>query len=259
MSFFKWYGGLQRKMLARFDHLFVQNESSNKLMDEIGLGNISSISGDTRFDRVIEIAAQWQPIPAIEEFIGNNKTVVAGSTWPEDEEVLQKAFAGINDSSLKLIIAPHEITEKHLELLEKIFVGPVRFSYLNTPNQQPVTSNILIIDNIGMLSKLYKYGYISYVGGGFRTMGVHNVLEAAVYGKPVITGPFYKKYAEAVGLIESGGGIVITNEKELVEQLNSSIDVISEKGKAAGEFVSDHAGATGKIIQYIQEKRLLTN
>ena len=111
MSFFKWYGGLQRKMLSRFDHLFVQNEESKKLIDEIGLADICSISGDTRFDRVIEIAEKFEPIPVIEKFIGNSKVIVAGSTWKEDEEVLQKAFTAINDPSLKLIIAPHEINE----------------------------------------------------------------------------------------------------------------------------------------------------
>lgn len=128
MSFFKWYGGLQRKMLARFDHLFVQNETSKKLIDEIGLAHICSVSGDTRFDRVIEIANQWEPVPAIERFIGNSKAIIAGSTWPEDEEVLQKAFTSIHESSPKLIIAPHEISEKHMDELEKLFPNSIRYS-----------------------------------------------------------------------------------------------------------------------------------
>ena len=132
MSFFKWYGGLQRKMLSRFDHLFVQNESSKKLIDEIGLASICSVSGDTRFDRVIEIANQWKPIPAIEQFIGNSKTIIAGSTWPEDEEVLKKAFAAINDPSLKLIIAPHEINEKHIGEIVTLFHNSTRYSRLMT-------------------------------------------------------------------------------------------------------------------------------
>ncbi len=264
MSFFKWYGGLQRKMLSRFDHLFVQNQESKKLVDEIGLSEICSVSGDTRFDRVIEIAGKFEPIAAIEQFIGNNKAIVAGSTWPEDEEALQKAFSIINDPSLKLIIAPHEINEKHLTDIESLFPGSVRFSRLETRNQKPETC--LIIDNIGLLSRLYHYAHITYIGGGLRTMGVHNVLEAAVYNKPVLFGSFYHKYTEAVGLVKSGGGMPFYNEKrdgamlkELIEALLSNKEEYNHISKAAGDFVRSNKGATQKIITYIQEKRLLTN
>ncbi len=264
MSFFKWYGGLQRKMLSRFDHLFVQNIESKKLVDEIGLSEICSVSGDTRFDRVIEIAGKFEPIAAIEQFIGNNKTIVAGSTWPEDEEVLHKAFSMINDPSLKLIIAPHEINEKHLTDIESLFPSSVRFSKLETRNPKPETC--LIIDNIGLLSRLYHYSYITYVGGGLRTMGVHNVLEAAVYNKPVLFGSFYHKYTEAVWLVKSGGGMPFYDEKrdgvmlkELIEALLSNEEEYNHSSKAAGDFVRSKKGATQKIIAYIQEKRLLTN
>ncbi len=207
MSFFKWYGGLQRKMLSRFDHLFVQNKESKKLVDEIGLAEICSVSGDTRFDRVIEIASTTEAIPLIEKFIGNNKAIIAGSTWPEDEELLQKAVSGINDPSLKLVIAPHEINEKHLSDIKILFPNSVRFSELKT--RSTTSESCLIIDNIGMLSRLYQYAYITYIGGGLKTNGVHNVLEAAVYGKPVIFGPVIEKYIEAVELTDCGGGIVI--------------------------------------------------
>jgi 3-deoxy-D-manno-octulosonic-acid transferase len=266
MSFFKWYGGLQRKMLSRFDHLFVQNETSKKLIDKIGLADICSISGDTRFDRVIEIVEKFEPILVIEEFIGNSKVIVAGSTWPEDEEVLQKAFSLLNNPSLKLIIAPHEISEKHLEEIEKLFPGSVFFSQQKTTNWQAVTSNVLIIDNIGMLARLYKYGYLTYVGGGFRTMGVHNVLEAAVYNKIVLFGQYYQKYTEAVGLVISGGGLPFNDEKkdgmmlkELIEGLLTNQSDYNYRSRAAGDFVRSNKGATEKIIQFIQEKRLLTN
>jgi len=274
MSFFKWYGGLQRKMLSRFDHLFVQNGESKKLIDDIGLAAICSVSGDTRFDRVVEIAEKFEPIPAIETFIGNSKVVVAGSTWKEDEEVLQKAFATLHNGPLKLIIAPHEINEVHLSDLKKLFPTSITFSkltsadsrftthdpQLTTHNPQPPT--VLIIDNVGMLSRLYKYGYITYVGGGLKTMGVHNVLEAAVYGKPVIIGPFYKKYIEAVGLVKTGGAIVIENESRLSVCINNllqdtqSYATISDASK---NYVGKNKGATEKIIQFIQEKRLLTS
>lgn len=261
MPFFKWYGRLQRKMLSRFNHLFVQNEASKKLIDNIGLANICTVSGDTRFDRVIEIAEQWKPIPGIEEFIDGNKAIIAGSTWTEDEEVLQKALALINNPSLKLIIAPHELGEKNLITTEKLFPDSIRYSQLPAQNSKAVSC--LIIDNIGMLSRLYKYGTIAYVGGGMTSYGVHNVLEAAVYSKPVIFGPHYKKYIEARGLVIRSGGIVVRNEKELARDiaylLNNTDNAYTVCSAAAGNFVRENAGATNKIMHYIQENRLLTN
>ncbi len=275
MPFFKWYGGLQRKMLSRFNHLFVQDERSKKWISEIGLADICSVSGDTRFDRVIEIAGQWKPIPAIEQFIGDSKAIVAGSTWPEDEEVLQKAFASLHDPSLKLIIAPHEISEKHLADLEKLFPNSIRFSRLTTNDYRFTTPDsllptphlplptCLLIDNIGMLSRLYKYAEITYIGGGLKSKGVHNMLEAAVYNKPVVTGPFYEKYAEAIELVKCRGGIVIKNETELAscfsDLLQNANGCYEISSKAAGDYVKANAGATQKIIRFIQEKRLLTS
>jgi 3-deoxy-D-manno-octulosonic-acid transferase len=271
MSFFKWYGALQRKILSRFDHLFVQNESSRQLIEEIGLGHICSISGDTRFDRVAMIASQFQPIPLIEQFTGNNsRALIAGSTWPEDEEVLQKTFMQVNDPGFKLVIAPHEITDKHLDELDKLFPQALRYSQLSIdPGNSKVKSQnlkVLIIDNIGMLSKLYHYGYLTYVGGGLKTNGVHNVLEAAVHNKIVLFGPYYEKYTEAVQLVQSGGGLSFTDTKkdgvmlaELVNALLADKTEYDYRSKAAGDFVRSNTGATQKIIQFIQEKRLLTN
>jgi 3-deoxy-D-manno-octulosonic-acid transferase len=264
MAFFKWYGRLQRKMLSRFDHLFVQTAASKKLIDDIGLAEICSVSGDTRFDRVTEIASTAEDIPSIAKFIGNNKAIVAGSTWPEDEVVLQKSMAAINDSAIKLIIAPHEISEKHLNFLKELFPDSILFSELSMSHHSP--ASCLIIDNIGMLSRIYKYAYITYVGGGLRTMGVHNVLEAAVYYKPVLFGAQYHKYTEAVGLVQAGGGLPFYDEKrsgemlkELIEALLVNEEDYNNRSKAAGDFVQSNRGATQKIIQFIQEKRLLTN
>lgn len=262
MSFFKWYGALQRKILSRFDHLFVQNQESKRLMDEIGLGHITSISGDTRFDRVIEIAEKFQPIPAIEQFAAGSKTIVAGSTWPEDEQVLQKAFNAIGDPSLKLIIAPHEITDKHLSDLQDLFPNAVRFSQLEKSKIK--SQNVLIIDNIGMLSRIYKYGYLTYIGGGMKLMGVHNVLEAAVYDRIVLFGPYYQKYTEAVGLVQSGGALSFRDEKkdgamlrQLIEALLHDRQEYDYRSKAAGEFVRSNRGATEKILHYIEQKNYL--
>ncbi|MEI2739494.1 MAG: glycosyltransferase N-terminal domain-containing protein [Chitinophagaceae bacterium] len=266
MPFFKWYGNLQRKMLSRFDHLFVQTPGSKKLVDGIGLSDISSVSGDTRFDRVIEIAEQFTPLPVIEQFIGRGKTVVAGSTWPEDEQVLKKTFTSIDDSSLKLIIAPHEINEKRLSGIELLFPDAIRYSSLASSGTNEITATCLIIDNVGMLSRLYKYAFVAYVGGGLKNTGVHNVLEAAVYSKPVLFGPHYHKYTEAVGLVQSGGGIPFNDEKrdgkmlkELIEALLVNNEDYDYTSRAAGNFVQSNKGATQKIIQFIQEKRLLTN
>jgi 3-deoxy-D-manno-octulosonic-acid transferase len=277
MAFFKWHGGIQRKMLSRFDHLFVQNPASKKLIDEIGLTSICSVSGDTRFDRVIEIAEKFEPIPAIEQFTGNSRIMVAGSTWKEDEEVLQKAFTAMDDPALKLIIAPHEITENHLKETKELFPGSVFFSELTTPDSRIAygkpsaaegltTHPVLIIDNIGMLARLYRYGYLTYVGGGLRSMGVHNVLEAAVYNKIVLFGDYYQKYSEAVGLVMSGGGLPFNNKKkdglmlmQLIEALLKDREEYQYRSQAAGDFIRANRGATQKIMHFIQEKRLLTN
>ena len=264
MSFFKWYGKLQRKMLSRFDHLFVQNQESKKLLDEIGLSAICAVSGDTRFDRVIEIAGTATKLPTIEKFIGNSKVIIAGSTWPEDEVVLQKAYTAISDPSLKMIIAPHEINNKNLKEIKKLFPNSVCFSEL-TPQNSLIT-NILIIDNIGMLSRLYSYASITYIGGGLTKSGVHNVLEAAVYYKPVLFGSYFHQYNEAIGLVQAGGGLPFYDKKrngvmlsELIEALLINEEEYAYRCKAAGKFVQSNKGAVQKIVQFIQEKRLLTS
>lgn len=264
MSFFSWYGGLQRKMLSRFDHLFVQNESSLELMKGIGLEKICSISGDTRFDRVAAIAGRFEAIPLIGEFCGSNPVIVAGSTWPADEQVLEKAWNKLTHNPFKLIIAPHEITEKHIRDLLTLFQDAICFSAA-TPGQL-TDKRILIIDNIGMLSRLYHYGWITYVGGGMMKNGVHNVLEAAVYGKPVLFGPYYEKYTEAVGLVHHGGGLSFTDDTNdgqalriIIETLYKDEAAYRKRSEAAGAFVRSNLGATHKIIQYFQENRLFTN
>ncbi|RTL59963.1 MAG: 3-deoxy-D-manno-octulosonic acid transferase [Sphingobacteriales bacterium] len=266
--FFKWYGGLHRQMLSCFNHIFVQNEASKNLLATIGFTNNVSISGDTRFDRVIEIAESFQPILLIESFIGDSKkVVVAGSTWPEDEEEMNH-YANTHPD-VKFIIAPHEIDEDHLLDIEKLFRHSVRFSKLtadagrmteeNTPStvnrHLSSSTNVLIIDNIGMLSRLYKYGTVTFVGGGFETDGVHNVLEAAVYGKPVIHGPVFENYAEAVELEAAGGSIVVDNALELEEELNdlfSDEKYLASCGDAAKDYVYSKKGATERVMEYLK-------
>jgi len=252
MSFFKWYAGMQRKMLSRFDHLFVQDQTSKQLLDDIGLSSVTSISGDTRFDRVIDIAESAEPLPLIEQFIRNNKVIIAGSTWPEDEEVLKQSINAVNDPNLKLIMAPHEISEKHIASITELFPGCIRYSQLNSNTG----SNVLIIDNIGLLSRLYKYATITYIGGGFGK-GIHNTLEAAVYGKPVIFGPVFHKFKEAADLIRSGGAFTISSAEEsinIINQLLSDDEKLRESGKSSGDYVYSNRGATDRIIHFLKEK-----
>ena len=263
--FFKWYGKIWRQMLGCFTHLFVQNETSVQLLATLDFHKNVSISGDTRFDRVIAIAAQFEPLPLIEKFCGKNKIVVAGSTWEDDEAELTHYVKA--NPAIKFIIAPHEIDAENLKDVQKefphsIFYSKLKNNQLNPVNEEGITPNVLIIDNVGMLSRLYHYAAITYVGGGFGADGVHNVLEAAVFGKPVIYGPEYEKYAEAIGLVDCGGGISIENALELERTLNglwNNEELLTKKGNAAKNFVYSNAGASAKIIQFIQEKRLLIN
>ena len=254
--FFKWYGNLHRSMLNSFTHFFVQDKESLQLLRSININNIT-VTGDTRFDRVSEIAENFKPIEEIEKFCSGSSVLVAGSTWPEDEKLIKEATANFSD--LKIVIAPHEIHKEHIDQLRSIFPDSVLYSQLSALSSQLTTC--LIIDNIGMLSKLYHYAIITYVGGGFNK-GIHNTLEAAVYGKPVLFGPNYKKFKEAIGLIETGGGICISSSNELSIILQKFISNKSElelSSKNSFEFVKQNKGATEKILHYIEANRLLTN
>ena len=256
--FFKWYGNLHRKMLNCFTHFFVQDKESFDLLKTININN-TTVAGDTRFDRVSEIAENFKPIEEIEKFCGSSQVLVAGSTWPDDEKVIKDAIASLPD--LKIIIAPHEVHKEHIDQLRSIFPDPVLHSQLLTQNSTPTNSNTLIIDNIGMLSRLYHYATITFIGGGFNK-GIHNTLEAAVYGKPVLFGPNYKKFKEAIGLIETGGGVCVNSSTELTSQLKRLLtnkDVLESNSKNSFEFVNQNKGATENILHYINANRLLTN
>lgn len=257
--FFKWYGRLHLYILESFSQLFVQNEKSAQLLNGIGFKQVT-VNGDTRFDRVAEIAAQFQPIPAIEAFCGQHPVIVAGSTWDADEEELDH-YANTH-AQIRFIIAPHEIDEPHLHDIEQLFKHTIRYSEWSKTLQANATVNTLIIDNIGMLSKLYHYATITYIGGGFGKDGVHNVLEAAVYGKPVVFGPVYDKFIEADELVASGGGISIETALELedvFDELLQDSAAYKKAAVAAAQYVASKTGATLTVTGYIQEKRLLTN
>ncbi len=253
--FFKWYGGLHRRMLSFFTHIYVQDEES--LLNLKRLPGVDKVTraGDTRFDRVIAIAAEFQPVEPVEKFATGRKILVAGSTWPDDEKNLLLLWQ--QNRELSLIIAPHEIHAEHIRYLLGLFPDAALYSALKANHDSNILNkHILIIDNIGMLSRLYRYGQFAYIGGGFNRSGIHNTLEAAVYGKPVIFGPNYQKFNEAKGLLDAGGAFTYNQPAELISLVHEFLSdpVTAETaGKAAGNFVRKNQGATQCIMTGISQ------
>ena len=251
-AFFKWYGGFYRKALKTFDYFFVQNESSKKLLQSLGFQNVK-ISGDTRFDRVVAILERDNSLDFIANFKDNKTTIVIGSSWPKDEELL---INYINQSSeeIKFIIAPHNIKEEQISNLKsQITKKTVLFSEKN--NLDLSNFNVFIIDTIGILTKIYSYADIAYVGGGFGNPGVHNLLEPASFGIPIIVGPNYSHFAEATALVHQEGCISINIQNELNEAFDNLIsneDIRHEKGHICETFVQMNKGATEVILKHLQ-------
>ncbi|MDR0793792.1 MAG: 3-deoxy-D-manno-octulosonic acid transferase [Chitinophagaceae bacterium] len=257
--FFQWYGKLHKYMLQCFTHFFLQNQLSAKLLEKIEINNFT-VSGDTRFDRVLAIKNSNETLPEIAQFCENKKVIVAGSTWSADDEVL--GLYANTHPEIRFIIAPHELSEERLQECEKRYCHVVFYSGYIKGNIALDNINTLIIDNIGMLSKLYRYATVCYVGGGFGGDGVHNVLEAAVYAKPVIFGPVYEKYDEAVNLINSGGGISVEDAPELKEELNNLLNDAASyaaASQAAGNYVLQNGGATERVMNYIFSNHFIQN
>jgi len=249
--FFRWYGGLHRKMLSFVTYFFVQDEQSIQLLQSIDINN-ALISGDTRFDRVWANAQAPKALPVINEFKNNHKTFIGGSTWPDDEKLIATL---VNDyTDWKFIIAPHEISEEKIKNLINLLPANsvIRHSQLDT--HLPLTNyQTIIIDNIGMLSSLYQYGDIAYIGGGFGA-GIHNTLEAAAFGLPVIFGPNYNRFKEACDLIDEQTGFSISNEAELkstVAYLVEDEERYNAISKKIKHYVQDHNGATKTIADHI--------
>ncbi|HEU4553772.1 MAG TPA: glycosyltransferase N-terminal domain-containing protein [Chitinophaga sp.] len=269
--FFKWYGGLFRRLLQQLTYIFVQNEASLQCLQQIGISHVT-VAGDTRFDRVWALQHEAVERPLVKQFTGHRNTIVAGSTWESDEAALSAWWAGHYESDRRLVIAPHEIHESHIMRLLELFPGALRYSdlagtHVSHPEDGPHVDiehpgKVLIIDNIGMLSSLYRYACVAYVGGGFDKNGIHNVLEPATYGKPVVFGPVYEQYAEAVALVALGGAFTVPHEPALSQQMEALLtndELCTQAGYIAGRYVSENRGATGKILAYIQEKRFLTS
>ncbi len=255
--FFKPFGGFYRRILFFFEAIFVQNKNSQHLLEGIKYPN-SHIAGDTRVDRVMNLAEKKKDFPLIEQFKGESKLLILGSSWPADEEIVLPFLKAKLPENWKCIIAPHEIGEEHVQkILSRLEEDAIRYSTFS--KDQPIKkTRYLIIDNIGMLSSLYQYGKIAYIGGGFGK-GIHNTLEPITYGLPVIFGPKYHKFEEANALIKTGGGFFIKNVQDL-EKIFTQLLEKSEHEKAsqkAKSYILENQGATNMIFSYLEKKKYL--
>lgn len=251
-TFFKPYGSIFREMLRSFTALFVQDTQSKELLETIGIRDNVTVCGDTRFDRVNQITSSSREFPLIEEFGRDSFTILAGSTWGPDEQILAASVK--NFSKVKLVIAPHEIHKEHIDKICAMFKGyrTVRYSDLEKGNASlsPAEANVLIIDCLGILSSIYRYGSFAYIGGGFG-VGIHNILEAATYGIPVAFGPNYSKFKEARDLIARQGATSVRSQEEfyaLLDKFVKNPQVRAERGKICLDYVKENLGATEKII-----------
>lgn len=249
--FFKWYGGFYRKALDTFDYFFVQNSTSKELLLQLGKSNVT-VSGDTRFDRVISILEKDNTLDYISQFKNNTLTIVIGSSWPKDESILID-FINYTNHQIKFIIAPHNIKAEQIqELKNNITKKVVLFS--ERENKNLADYDVFIVDTIGILTKIYSYADIAYVGGGFGNPGVHNILEPATFGIPIVIGPNYSHFAEATALVNLEGCISISNGEELAEAFENLIqntDIRNEKGHVCSTFVAMNKGATDVILKHI--------
>lgn len=249
--FFKWYGYQYRHVLRCFSHFFVQNEESRRLLATLGMKNVT-VTGDTRFDRVIQIAKESKSIPIVQAFKNGRRMFVAGSSWLPDEQIFLPYLAQHPD--WKVVVAPHVIGESHLEQIQKLLEGRrvLRYTQIDADDAMKLgDAEVLIIDCFGLLSSIYKYGDIAYVGGGFG-VGIHNLPEAAVWNIPVIFGPNHEKFQEAKELKQCGGGMAIDNADDFIHIMDNFLSSEKERRKAAdaaGNYVRSHSGATEKILR----------
>lgn len=252
--FFKSYGKWMRRSLQTFDHFFVQNPASKKLLESIGIQNVT-VSGDTRFDRVAKQLQENNSLTFVEEFLGDKICVVAGSTWPGDEELLLE-YINKKVGKVKFILAPHQINKENIEKLRRK-LKPKVILFSEKDNKNLAEYDVLIIDTIGLLSRIYNYAHIAFVGGAAGNTGLHNILEAATFGIPVITGNNIGKFPEALQLRKLAGLYTVEDKAELDEVLTKMIDdrnFREKTGMIAGHFVQSNTGAAGKIIQYLKNR-----
>jgi len=250
--FFKPFGGFMRKSLKAFDHFFVQDQASKDLLTSISYNNVT-ISGDTRFDRVYEILQQDNALDYISEFKNNKYTVVAGSTWEEDEKLVVNYINSSASNDEKIIIAPHNMNTNDIDALKKSIT---KKTVLYSEKEGKLLSNfdVFIVDTIGVLTKIYSVADAAYVGGGLTKNGVHNILEPATFGVPIVIGPAYKKYKEVVDLVALKGCKVIANKNEfstIFTKLKENENYRSQLGKINTQFIKENIGATKATMKYI--------
>ena len=250
--FFKWYGGFYRKALTSFTYFFVQNEKSKEKIEALGFKNVI-VSGDTRFDRVAAILERDNTVDFIEQFKNNAPTIIIGSSWPKDETLLADY---INQASedVKFIIAPHNIKQDQLSDLKSQINKPTVLFSEKDNSKNFSDYNVFIIDTIGLLTKIYSYGTIAYVGGGFGNPGIHNILEPATFGIPIVIGPNYSNFAEAVELVKIGGCTVISNTlelKQIFDRLLLDQEYREEKSQICKSYIQDNKGATESIMKIV--------
>ncbi|MBK7444089.1 MAG: 3-deoxy-D-manno-octulosonic acid transferase [Bacteroidetes bacterium] len=253
--FFRWFGRLHKSMLKKFTYLFVQNESSLQLLNKIKITN-AQIGFDTRYDRVFAVAKEAKQYPEIATFTANHNVIIAGSTWPRDEKILARAFYhSLVYNNFKIVVVPHNIDKRSMRKTIKRFKKyALIYSELNKATEADlIGKRVLIIDSIGMLNALYQYADVNYIGGGFNK-GIHNTLEAAVYGKPLIIGPNYKKFDEAVGLVNTNAALVIRSDDDLLNRINLMNQfkfIYTGAGSDAEKFIQSHLGGTETVVRYI--------
>lgn len=246
--FFRWYGRSYIRLLKLFRRIFVQDQQSKELLLNSGIQNVS-VAGDTRFDRVVEIAQRRKALPVVESFVSGSRIIVAGSSWPKDEELL---IAYAHKRGVKLLIAPHEINESHLNWIEeqwkKKHSPDTIMRYTEATEETVKDKQCLLINNFGMLSSVYYYGHVAYVGGGFG-VGIHNTLEAAVYAMPVVFGPNYHAFKEAKDLIKVKGAFSIRDYESLEKVMDQLLADGTAEGQRSGQYVSENRGATDMILK----------
>lgn len=245
--FFKWYGGLWKKVLFGFQHIFVQDSASHELLQQHGIQRCT-IAGDTRVDRVVSIAKEGREIEKVKHFTAGHRVFIAGSTWPPDEELLAVLLRENLLPGWRFIIAPHQISKSNLQRIESILPAQsARFSAIHPAS--PTQAAVLLIDNVGMLNALYRYGDLAYIGGGFGA-GIHNTLEPMAFGLPVIFGPKYRKFREAMEMVQYGGAVAVKG----VEEFRQAIAYFAEENhrsqarNTALQYLRENAGATEKIL-----------
>ncbi|BDB51847.1 3-deoxy-D-manno-octulosonic acid transferase [Flavobacterium ammonificans] len=249
--FFKWYGDFYRKALDAFSYFFVQNEKSEQLLLQLGKSNCI-VSGDTRFDRVASILEKDNTLDFIAEFKNNKTTFVAGSTWPKDEELLLN-YINSNTTDTNFIIAPHNIKPDQIQQLKNSCTKKV-ILFSEKENKNLADYDVFIIDTVGILTKIYSYADIAYVGGGFGYPGIHNILEPATFGIPIVIGPNYSHFAEAIELARLGGCISVDNNDSLEVLLNEligDIEIRKSRGAISASFVQKNKGAVAKIMSAV--------